>query len=566
MLSMLKCSNCLSSIMLMVICVVIVPVSSQAISQGSGTSSQTLLDGGAPELTPEEKIAELNAKLLENPANAAAWNDLGIVYAGENQFGLAKDAFIKAVQSDPAQGDYHRNLGASFVKLEMFDLAISEFMAYRQLDIMGGVDYWRLIGNAQIKSGQVSEARKTLQEGIAAMAPHLGAEGFVLVLMLDKVEAEAEDEVARRKHLEAQGPAAVKFLETAREGDKGFTEAQKLVHIWAAVMIEEGKLLEDSEMLDEAAEVYTRAYELAPDRNDLLPRLVSVHIARGEMMDAKVAARLARADHPQHAGTWIASGRVYERVDRNKDALECYKKAFAIDDSIEDLRIVIGNLLMRMGRDSEATVFLKDGVAPGSAKPEVVYNYAVSQMREKKYHAAIAALKSVVVDKPEMTEAWIALGQSYQATKQYTAAIEPYGKALDQTQDPKYAVRKGRCAQKAKHYDEAIAAYKEGLVLDPVYIMARYNLSLTYMEAKQFEKAIGSFQLLLELEPQSYRAYFSMGRSYYHLGRYDEALDAFDMAMEEDETANLFNSIGLVYDKQGKKKKAEFWYKKAKKL
>ena len=35
---------------------------------------------------------------------------------------------------------------------------------------------------------------------------------------------------------------------------------------------------------------YEAAYELAPDRDDLLPRLVEVHLKAGEIMEAKVAA------------------------------------------------------------------------------------------------------------------------------------------------------------------------------------------------------------------------------------------------------------------------------------
>jgi tetratricopeptide (TPR) repeat protein len=563
---MLKRANFLSLLLLIMFSLISSPLPGLAKGQqGASTLINDSLDDPA-NLTPEENITRLNAKLLANPADAAAWNDLGIVYAQQENFSLAKDAFIKAVQSDPRQGDYHRNLGAAFVKLEMYELAISEFMAYRQLDLMGGIDYWRLIGNAQIKSGQDAEARKTLQDGIDTLSPQLGPEGFVLVLMFDKLELDAGNGEARKKLLQAHAPAVLRFLENAKESDEGYSQARALVQNYSGAIIDDAKILEESGMLDDAAKEYVTAYELTPGRTDLLPRIVSVHIARDELMDAKVAARLARADHPEFAGTWIASGRVYERIDRREDALDCYKKAFAIDDSIDDLRIVIGNLLMRMGRDKEASEFLKEGVAPGSAKPEVVYNYALSQMREKKYHAAIAALKSVVDEKPEMTEAWIALGQSLQASKQYKQAMEPYDMVFRQSGDLKYLVLKGDCARKAKNRKEAIAAYNECLAVDPATVKARYNLSITYMEVKQYENAVESFQQMLELEPDSYRVYFSMGRSYFHLGQFEEALEAYDLAMEAQETANLFISIGEVYDKQGQKKKAEYWYKKASKL
>jgi len=171
---MLKRTNLLSLVVLIIFLATLSPGSGLAMGKKSASTFKNISDGSDVELTPEEQISELNAKLLANPADSASWNDLGIIYAQQEKYGLAKDSFIKAVQSDPSQGDYHRNLGAAFVKLEMYELAISEFMAYRQLDLMGGVDFWRLIGNAQNKSGQISEARKTFQDGIKALSPQLG--------------------------------------------------------------------------------------------------------------------------------------------------------------------------------------------------------------------------------------------------------------------------------------------------------------------------------------------------------------------------------------------------------
>ena len=54
----------------------------------------------------------------------------------------------------------------------------------------------------------------------------------------------------------------------------------------------------------------------------------------------------------------------------------------------------------------------KLNITNSDTKPEVAYNYAVSQIREKKYHAAIASLRKVVEERPDMTPAWIALAQS----------------------------------------------------------------------------------------------------------------------------------------------------------
>jgi tetratricopeptide (TPR) repeat protein len=540
-------------------------------------SADTLADGSIvfrydeeqrPELSEEDKIRELNAKVQANPADGKSWNDLGVIYAQREEFETARDAFIRAVQCDPANGDFHRNLGLTFSKLGMHEMAIAEFGQYRLNDQMGGTDYWRLIGGAQREAGMVAEARQTFREGLEAMPPDLGPEGFRLVLAWNRLEQEQEDEQAVRDLLEKYTPPALEYLRThpEKEGEppaEGLMEARAVVHNRVGMMVEDAKLMEQSGLDEEAARLYREAYEYAPARDDLLPRLVDVLIRQEKVLDAGVAARLARADHPDKAGTWIATAKVHERNRKYEEAVAAYEKAYGIEE-MEDLRVAIGNLYMQLGDDRKAGEWLKAGVDSGSTKPEVVYNYAVSLIREKKYHAAIPSLRTVVSQRPDMVQGWIALAQCLQQTKQYSQAIEPYEKALELQPDPKLAFQLGSVAKNAGRYDKSVAAYQQALALDPTYASAQYNLALAYMKADRYEDAVAAFDTLVEMEGDTYRAYYSQGLSYYYLGDYDAALESYDMALEQKETKNVLNNIGLVYDKLGNKKEAAVWYEKAK--
>jgi len=524
---------------------------------------------GKRELSAEERISELNTKVKANPADGKSWNDLGVIYAQQENFEVARDAFIRAVQTDPTNGDFHRNLGLTFSRLGMHEMAIAEFGQYRMNDTMGGADYWRLIGGAQRDAGLIDDARKTYEEGLASMPPDLGAEGFRLVLATNRLEEEQADEEAVRNLLTKYMDPALRFIQNNPPSDTmpapdGLMEANNIVHNRVGQMVEDAKLMEQSGLDDQAARLYREAYEYSPERDDLLPRLVDVLIRQNKVIDAGVAARLARDDHPDKAGTWIATAKVHEQNERFEEAVAAYEKAFEIEP-MDDVRVAIGNLHMRLGNDKEAGKWLKAGVDSGDTKPEVVYNYAVSLIREEKYHAAIPSLRSVTKQRPEMTQAWIALAQCLQKTKQYSQAIEPYEKAFELQPDPKLAFHLGSVAKKAKQYDKAIEAYNKALELDPTYTSAQYNLSLAYMRADRYEEAVEAFDKLVEMEGDSYRAYYSQGLSFYYMGRYDEALESYDMALEQKETKNVLNNIGLVYDKLGNKKEAAVWYEKAKK-
>ncbi len=519
------------------------------------------------EKTPEEKKAELEARVQANPADGKAWNDLGVIYATAGDFAKARDCFISAVQSAPTEGDYHRNLGLAFSRLGMDDMAVREFQAYRKLDKMGGKDYWRLIGDSQLRQGHLDKAAATYREGIQELGPDLSPEVMRLVLSLMKVADQQHDEQTRRDLLDKYAPSAAKWLEAHPDPDEdGGLEARNLVHNRVAMLVDDAQLMEKSGLPDEATRMYEQAYELAPDRLDLLPRLVDAYLAGGRDLDARVATRLARERYPDKTGTWIASGKVYEKTGQLEDAVAAYEKAYELDSSLDDVRVAIGNLLMRLGRDAEASRYLRAGVNTANAKPEVVYNYAVSLMREKKYHAAIASLRTVVKQKPEMAQAWLALAQCYQATKRYSAAIGPYEKAYARMHDPKLIFLAGSCAQKAEIPDRAIADYQQALAADPGYVKAQYNLSLAYMDAGLYAEAAAGFDKLMEMEGPSYRAYYSQGLAYYYAKEYDLALEAFEQGMEIKETPALLNAMGRVYAAKGNKKEAVVWYEQAKKL
>lgn len=521
---------------------------------------------GEPQVSDEERIAALNERLVANPADHRGWNDLGVIFARQERYDLARDSFIKAVQANPTYGDYHRNLGMAFNHLGEHDLAIVEFEAYQRFDELGGVDFWRLIGGAQVRAGRLDEARATYRDGLASQGPSLDAEGLRLVLAWNTLEHDAGNEEGLRALLAEYAPRARAYRDLTAAGDDGHREAAAIVHIQVNQHVEDGKLLEESGLDLDAAAKYEAAYELDPERNDLLPRLVDVYLRADESMKARVAARLARDEHPQKAGTWIATAKVREKTSRLEDAVDAYRTAYEIDPEFPDLRLAIGNLLMRLGRDQEAGEFLKGGVTNADTKPEVVYNYAVSQIREKKYHAAIASLRKVVKERPDMAPAWTALAQCLRVTKQYGAAVGPYRRALELQPEAKLAYNLGICAQKSGQADVAVTAYEQALLLDPTMVEARYNLSLSLMDAERYEEAVASFDAMAEIEPESYRVYYSQGLAYFYLGLWEEALDAYDHAASIEETAAVYNNMGLVYDRMGKKKQAQKLYTRAKEL
>ncbi len=97
----------------------------------------------------------------------------------------------------------------------------------------------------------------------------------------------------------------------------------------------------------------------------------------------------------------------------------------------------------------------------------MVFNYAVSLMREKKFSAAVVPLRRVTREMPEFAGGWQALALTLRERKQYDDAIIAYEKALELAPDPTVAYNLGVTARRAKNWDRAVAAYDQALELEP---------------------------------------------------------------------------------------------------
>jgi tetratricopeptide (TPR) repeat protein len=538
-----------------------------AAAEDPGAVRSTRYD--AQQMSTADKIQILLDKLAGDPINGAGWQELGNLYASQNDFQSARDAFIRAVQCDKTNGEFHRSLGLVFARLDMPEMALNEFNAYRQLDQFGGMDFWRLLGGAQRKSGQPDEARKTFADGLKEIRdPHHG-EFFRLVNALRDLETEAGNvAVARGLVTTYLAPAQVvaDSLATAgAEGDPVFTEANAIVTAARAIALEEAVAAEQSGDLDAAVARYLELKRLDPAREGVLPRLVDIYVRQGRIADADTAVAVAVREQPLRAETWTAAGQMHEQANRLNEALQSYLKAWQMGDTNDELRVAIGNLYVRLGRDAESGDWFRAGVT-ARTRPEVVFNYAVVLIRANRVPEAITQLRRVVAERPLMTAGWVALVQSLADTGKPVEAVTEGEKGLAAQPDPKLAFLVGVIAQKAKKIDNAIAAYELSLSMQPMFDKAQFNLGLCLMEAKKFDQAVVAFDKLVQIEGATYRAYYNQGVSYYSAGKFTEALDAFDTARLMEATPNVLDYMSLTSTKLGNKEDAAAWAEKSKEL
>ncbi|MBD3222665.1 tetratricopeptide repeat protein [bacterium] len=524
------------------------------------------------EQSPEEKIASLQEQIAAKtaageltPELGDLFNDLGVAHAQLEQWPEARMAFIQAVQTKPYDADFHRNLALVAIRLEDYDLALVELEEYRKRGGAQAVDAHRRIARVYKEMGDIEAARSALERGLGELGREPSAEVCKLALELAALEDEHGDSQTVRDVLEAWQPVARQWRDQAEQEGivDGVEEAEAIEAHLLARFIEDGQLLEDSGLPIEAAELYEKAYDLAPDRHEILPRLVEAYVQAGQTMQARVRTRMARREHPEAAPVWLATAKVYEAEHQQAEAIDAYRQAYEIAPETPGLRLKLGNMYMRAGEDAEARKYLAEAIQAPDTPTEVIYNYAVSLMRDDKFRAATRPLERVTRERPDFAGGWIALAQCYRARRQYSRAVDAYEEAFTLRPDPAIAYNLGVTAGRAGQWTRAVAAYDQALELAPGNLEAEYNRAVALMRSGDLEAAAEAFAAFRERDPEHYRASLNHGVTLYKLGRYDEAVSVYNITLELNETAEAWDNLGLAYQGLGDEKKAQACFKEA---
>ena len=133
------------------------------------------------------------------------------------------------------------------------------------------------------------------------------------------------------------------------------------------------------------------------------------------------------------------------------------------------------------------------------------------------------------------------MGLAYYDKKNYDRSIEWYDRALQMPHDHHYKVynSKGITYDDMNKYDEAEAAYKKCMELNPKYHSAYYNLAIVYKRRGKVDGAIEWYKKAIKANPRYSYAYNNLGNIYKDRGEYDEAIECYRNAVEHTSTYTL---------------------------
>ncbi|MGI9106989.1 MAG: tetratricopeptide repeat protein [Pyrinomonadaceae bacterium] len=134
----------------------------------------------------EDAVSEFKQATRDEPANVAAYDDLGGAYIELRKFNEAEAAYREAVRLKPNNAEAHNGLGRALEKSGRLEESLSPFKEALRLSPDNG-KYHRNLGNVYGTLGRSAEAIAELKEAVRLNAKDVDAHTLLGIRCSDKV-------------------------------------------------------------------------------------------------------------------------------------------------------------------------------------------------------------------------------------------------------------------------------------------------------------------------------------------------------------------------------------------
>ena len=320
---------------------------------------------------------------------------------------------------------------------------------------------------------------------------------------------------------------------------------------------------------------------------------------RGAVDDARRQLEGIVAEDPRHLGALNALGVIALQSGQPARAIECFRRALAIDPSQAPFLAGLAEAHRALGQLPEAIDVYRQFVERGGEKAEQLCSFATLLAQAGRLEEAIASYRRALALQPENADihfnlgcllqqrgliaeavasyraavqhdkasvrAWLNLGTVLVAQQQLTEAQACFERAVGL--QPTAAVTHcnlGNALQAQDRLPEAIVCYRRALEVDPKHIDTLCNLGNALRENQQVDEALETLQTAVALRPNSTSALCNLGVTLRDLGRIDEARKCIEEAVRLEPREAMFRfNRGLLFMAENRPQEAVAAYNEA---
>ena len=258
--------------------------------------------------------------------------------------------------------------------------------------------------------------------------------------------------------------------------------------------------------LDEAAESFQRALELAPGHKN---------------------ARWNMAETRRHQRRFVES-------------LRWYRSVLDIDPEFAPAHAGMGDALFRLGRYEQAAKSLEQAISlqPGAATLSTHHFLAEALRKLWRPEDAIERYRDVLEVDPEFASAHAGIGYALSQQKRHEEALEWLARSVSlEPMSPAAAgrlVMMGQACEALGRPEEAAEHYARALQIDSRNAAALDSLALLRFRQQRYEEALGLYETLIQIDDANAQAHVNMGATLDLLDRPEEAAGSLRRAISLD--------------------------------
>jgi len=385
---------------------------------------------------------------VQGQPTPAALASLSLAQSRVNDFTTALETAEKAVQAGATSAAAHEARGTALLGLGRAADADAAFRKSLELEPK------RTSARAGLANALVAENKAT--EGVA------------------EARKATEEDPKSGEAFATLGAALL--AENPKNWSGAIAEAQQGAFLNAkspVIQTTVGRLFEANNDLEQSLAAYRKAIEVDPGYTPALVALVKIQERKGDLDAALAGARKVAADAPQSGEAQLQLGRILLRKNDFDGAAAALQKAAQLLPNSADAHAYLGTAYQYVRKTPEALAEYKKAVELAPSNLDYRTTYGLLLGIGGQYEQGATELKKVISSPGYKDEAaYVNLGWIY---RNMTPA---------QTQ-------------------EAVAAYKKALEIDPKSVQAALGLGWAYSYSKSYDESIAAFQKAMELDPDT---------------------------------------------------------------
>jgi tetratricopeptide (TPR) repeat protein len=243
---------------------------------------------------------------------------------------------------------------------------------------------------------------------------------------------------------------------------------------------------------------------------------------RGDWVKAIAALKDAANADPSEKNKKMLADAYFYRGDLD-ESLKVWKEMASEEDS--EVSIVLIEAIKK-GRAGE----LGDKIGEYGENRRFLRGLGIAHINEGEDEAALDYFNAAVNSDPGDYMSYFYIGSIYENTEDFDNAIAAYKKSI--SINPHYAQalnNLGYCYKEKQYYTYAIDYYKKAIAEMPENEGFHYNIGNVYMQKDDLENASGSYRKAVELNPSFAKPHYNLGRIYANKEMYKEAVREFDL-------------------------------------